>query len=1778
MPDITKNDAARKRVEQIREQRNAAAKSSLPQDRAAKIEQLRSQSGDQQAYAAYNWTVDKIQNSDESDEWKGYAMDYARYGRQYQTQLSQGMTGRQWAADTARRLEELTQQQRAAQQTERRRQDADAIGDPGLWVTTTEQYDALPEARRQEEARRAKQRPAVSLADYDKRIAELRKEKEWADYFAETGLSDEAGYKAGSARGKAAYESADAATARKRIGELEQRLVDLNQNSGWASTVEQSDEIERERNAIQQELESLGAGYKNAQQADYTTSARNNISDRWTREERNNFYYLYNDNKDEAQAYARRINDRYAYSDAQAKKEKAGEWASQNFWTGLAGTAASVGMTMTSLADTLDRTKEYAATGDVSAKSGLTPADIGMAMTSAIASSLNEKSGTINDNVWVIGGKGLGDLYETGVSILNSLASVYMLGGVGTYANFFGQASKTAYEEGIQRGLSVDKALTYGYASGVAEVAGEMFSIEHLIKMKNPSSLKGIIKNIFVQGGIEASEESATTLMNTISDAIINGDKSELASNYYALIQAGYSPADAEKLVIADWTQGVMYDALGGFVSGVASAGVHSTVQGSMTYKGDAQELIDYAKSEGTDTAAGKRAQKYEKRVQSGKRMTNYQAGTLTELAQEAVVSKDLDNIREAVGKRLSALGENSSALTEAVVRQAVQQEAKAADVSVPKVTEKQRGLIQNSKAAKRVLSEMDIGNMRMETAAELSGHDGSQYQRSNEWARDIGTRIIAPGEYGVRSTNTVTAEEKRADVKVGDESGKVVGFKNGMARVEVTENGKSTIREVKPDDVQQLPKQTRRLFDEISRYDGDTQAAMYAAYMPGQDIEAYVQAADTAMNLYGAQTKATLEQARSFGKATFRMLSDAQLDALMQAGRKLADQRKAAAERTGESKGEVKQGKVSYGGGEADGRKLKAPSKEAIDRMSDAEKTLAEALTATGVNVVFYESEANAEGRYSGAQGMYYNGTVYLDVNAGMNSVESGQRTIVLTAAHEMTHFIRENSEAGYIALREFITDRLMQQGLDIEELVTQKRARESRELSYDEAVEEVIADACETVLTEPTAIQQLANDNMPLAKKIRKWLNDFFRKIKSAFAGLEAVHDEAKAMTDYMDELRAMWDDALSDAVRNRANKNAAENGDGAKYSLRSYSEQQLRNWENSKRIVVYSSDAQLRKFIKDARAGKIGGRKMYFGMVPQNLAQKIMSETGINVDGYNCSLSAYEIQKIFKDHGNAATERLRGQRAVTEDDVAAIPEILQNADTIVPSDKKYNGKPAIQFTKNGNGRVNLVAVVSDKHLDLFVQTMYAGIKKGNLATPTGEQAPINTPEASRSTVSNNNIRSSSENSNTKIKKSERDVVADNKTAEAYFGRTYKISEAGYLLRNGHMLDFSGRHEGAPGGYRTVDHRDISDAFDGDYGNGEYGDAMVQFMRAGNIRLSPESGGINLSVKPTKSQTETLERYIQNFRGEVMLDIDNEAGETVASAEYGRGTRASTVLAAINDYFDNGVIPESADARYSMRDDAMTDRELLARALDSVAATESERKLLAQYRTEFDRYQELYDKLDDAQIEYSAARRAVDDAYAQAKRSKLTAEERRRTESAWRERIGALKVTQQETREARDKLLKEVDAQDRKLLKLRAMNPVKDMLSRARADMRETIKARQSKTDTRAKVRDMAKKLSDLLLKESKEKHVLLELQKPVAEVLDMLNLDTVNAAERVAKYDAAIAKTTDPEMKRELAETRDRIQAQGDRLKTRRCTRLIRQSQTLPTRRWRTATTRT
>lgn len=150
-----------------------------------------------------------------------------------------------------------------------------------------------------------------------------------------------------------------------------------------------------------------------------------------------------------------------------------------------------------------------------------------------------------------------------------------------------------------------------------------------------------------------------------------------------------------------------------------------------------------------------------------------------------------------------------------------------------------------------------------------------------------------------------------------------------------------------------------------------------------------------------------------------------------------------------------------------------------------------------------------------------------------------------------------------------------------------------------------------------------------------------------------------------------------------------------DIAKY-LKPYSEHQIKNWKGSKKIVVYSDEAQLHEFVKAARENRINGKKLYFGIILDSVAERVKKEHNIDIKEHNCTIRADEVKKIFKGHGDELTESRRGQ--------------------------------------------TLAAVVSRKHLDIYTQTMYVAIKNRSLATPIDEQAPIDTPETTSGTASDN------------------------------------------------------------------------------------------------------------------------------------------------------------------------------------------------------------------------------------------------------------------------------------------------------------------------------------------------------------------------------------------------------------------------------------------------------
>ena len=91
---------------------------------------------------------------------------------------------------------------------------------------------------------------------------------------------------------------------------------------------------------------------------------------------------------------------------------------------------------------------------------------------------------------------------------------------------------------------------------------------------------------------------------------------------------------------------------------------------------------------------------------------------------------------------------------------------------------------------------------------------------------------------------------------------------------------------------------------------------------------------------------------------------------------------------------------------------------------------------------------------------------------------------------------------------------------------------------------------------------------------------------------------------------------------------------------FGFKKYSEKQIENWSESKRITICDTFEKIKKFVNDAISNK-NNKKAYFGAVTSNLAKRIENETGINVENYNCSLGSNEIRKIFKDHGDEKTE---------------------------------------------------------------------------------------------------------------------------------------------------------------------------------------------------------------------------------------------------------------------------------------------------------------------------------------------------------------------------------------------------------------------------------------------------------------------------------------------------------------------------------------------------------
>lgn len=189
-----------------------------------------------------------------------------------------------------------------------------------------------------------------------------------------------------------------------------------------------------------------------------------------------------------------------------------------------------------------------------------------------------------------IGGTPVRDFaIDTGLSMAQSVSRMPL--GALNVVMAGGSAATDAYVDAAERGATGTQALAQGAAQGVAEGAGTAFSLGKLKALKEVpgNSARTILTNLAKQGISEGSEEAATEIMNSISDKIIMGDKSNYDTSVRYYKSLGLSDEEAKQKAYADIAGNVGLAALGGATSGVIMGGGAQAL-GNILQRNAAQE------------------------------------------------------------------------------------------------------------------------------------------------------------------------------------------------------------------------------------------------------------------------------------------------------------------------------------------------------------------------------------------------------------------------------------------------------------------------------------------------------------------------------------------------------------------------------------------------------------------------------------------------------------------------------------------------------------------------------------------------------------------------------------------------------------------------------------------------------------------------------------------------------------------------------------------------------------------------------------------------------------------------------------------------------------------------------------------------------------------------------------------------------------------------------------------------------------------------------------
>lgn len=1100
-------------------------------------------------------------------------------------------------------------------------------------------------------------------------------------------------------------------------------------------------------------------------------------------------------------------------------------------------------------------------------------------------------------------------LYQAGTSALDSAVNMAVSTGlVGTVGGAAGAGAKDAIAEtmnwvmgsqvaadsvyeGIQNGKSNADALVDGIVEGAIEGITEKYSVGDIIE--NMLSGKAVWRKALRSFASEGAEEIASNWLNRAYDVVAKHDRGEVMTAYANYIAEGRTPAQALAAMVGDFAKEDSLSFLAGGLSGLAMSGTYAGVnrvilEANVTQTaravleaGEVQDVIDYGMAQEEGTKAHQLAVELQQTVDEG--------GEVTQKAVE-------DTLREVAKEQQAAVDEG--------------QEPRVPE-TLTRIEQLQEQARQEQAQAEADEKTFQIYKSAAETAQE-NQRLAQQYQQKQEQNR------------AQQSVQAVQQAQQAAQQQYNQDS--------LFAPIPGTEN----MGELDP--VQYAKQQTAGAERELD----EAAAQQEEQYLQEQARRTGYDEITAAYFLNGNTTGMPTEQyAQSFGQVYEQGRLGASEQRAMRYAEGMNQDVAAAAYRAGLAAGQkgvnnggievTDEGQIGQAGQRAEGQ--------------------------TGGVRQGTEQRQRADAGRKRAQGARdlakaWDEVTLSDLGFGENNA---QKVRVMPKGQEARSEDIQAAEKFFRSMgvqnARFFTGQLTQE-IDGQTFYADAAVTEDGSVLIRADSEEYSA----FELAKHEGYHLLVKRWPEMAAKIQKRL---LGEGKITKAMIESYVDAYAGI--YGDDTDAYVEEIVADTY---AGMNRTDYGTN---KLRADVKMEVGQWQK-KSGSARAPPAKM----SIAQDFKSRVAAWYKSGMPEG-ASFALGETGATLQGLGAIesdiyMNGEKISTILKEHPEMTIREIQRIPEILDDPVLILKSrnsanVRENSRLVIfGTVKASDGRPVmcvmdLRPTENGLLLDDMQKVASaytkDNHPDRFVQNsfvLHADEKRtipllrtigfqmpitlqryGSMGSITYKGPKVNLYGEKFSDVVS--VGTTAETAKRKFSASADQTAAEqrkqnDKTALDYFGRTYKWSETGYVLLNGARLDFSGRHEGGPGGYRTVDHRDIIDALGEDYGGGDYSGGMVRFMQEGNIRISPESGGINLAVMPTKAQMDALSDFISKEHGEVILDIDDAQGNTISSTEFSRGTHADKVLQAIRDYFENGTLPQADNTpsvsqfRYSAQD----------------------------------------------------------------------------------------------------------------------------------------------------------------------------------------------------------------------------------------------------------------